>query len=131
VRLFSMALLALYGAGCRGDVDGVWLGEIGQCDEGTDDADAQAKVDLEQSGASIAGEVCRCGACGFITSGRIEDDDLTLDYGCGSCTLPSTTLKLELDEGAEVLEGDGWMNACDCAAEDCACRMGVTLRRRQ
>jgi len=130
VRAYLFALLAAFGCGCRGDIDGGWLGSIGQCPEGTDEADVQAKVDLEQSGATLAGEVCRCGACGLITSGHIENEDVTVDFGCEGCTLPATTLKLELDEGAEVLRGDGWMNTCDCTSEDCACRMVVTLHRR-
>lgn len=130
MRTWIFALCALVGSGCRGDVEGVWQGSIGSCPADTAEVDRRAKVDLEQSGAVLDGEVCRCGACGFITSGRIVDEDLTLDYGCASCTLPSTTLRLELDEAGDLMVGDGWMNACDCAEEDCSCRMAVRLSRR-
>jgi hypothetical protein len=115
-----MALTALLLVACRPEVEGSWEGAV---------SGHPARLNLEQGGSVVEGEMCEYlpalgdDACAELSRGLLEDDRLTLRYGCGTddCRLPKTTLELRLSQGGDHLDGIGWREGCGCADGGCDC----------
>jgi hypothetical protein len=102
MRGLLVVLLAL--PGCRAQVDGDWQGHIGG---------EPASMALEQEGATVSGEVCFRDACS-PADGAVEEQRLTLSFGCEGCK--AAPIDLDLDVGNGRLEGNAFPEDCD---DDC------------
>ncbi|MBW2526994.1 MAG: hypothetical protein JRI23_22630 [Deltaproteobacteria bacterium] len=107
----GLVALIISSAGCRAEIDGYWKGRVG-----TD----EACLSLEQTGASLTGEVCVNGDCDEIAHGKVVEEEVTLHYGCTGCAFVAPT-RLDLAVIDDTLQGYAHLEECDCTVDACDC----------